>query len=276
MSAERKPYREVRSLERGLALLDAMADLGWSSPSELARSTGIDRSTVYRLLSTLVAAGYAVRRSDDGRHFLAAKLGSIGLGIRSDDVVLQIAQEELDRLVTDIGWPSDYAALVAGRLTILASTHRLTTMTFFRRLVGQHRPLVRSALGRALLAAMSLSELDQALDSVRAVGGEDAADISDPKALQDILERVRERGYGFSEGLIDSHISAVALPVRRRSRAVGTVNIVYFRSALSTEAAAATLLPPLRRCVAGIEGRLAEQSDIPWRRSHSEQSRISG
>lgn len=263
MNTEGKPYREVRALERGLALLDAMADLGWSSPSELARSTGIDRSTVYRLLSTLVAAGYAVRRSDDGSYFLAPKLGSIGLGIRSDDVVLQIAQEELDRLVTDVGWPSDYGALAAGRLTILASTHRLTTMTFFRRLVGQHRPLVRSALGRALLAAMSPSELDQALDSVHAVGGEDAADISDPQGLQDILEPVRERGYGFSEGLIDPNISAVALPVRRKSRAVGAVNIVYFRSALSPDAAASTLLPPLHDCIAAIERRLDEQSDIP-------------
>jgi IclR family transcriptional regulator, mhp operon transcriptional activator len=140
VSAEGTPYREVRSLERGLALLDAMADLGWSTPSELARRTAIDRSTVYRLLATLVASGYAVRRPDDGRYFLAGKLGSIGLGIRSDDLALQIAQEELDGLVAEVGWPSDYAALVAGRLTILASTHRLTSMTFFRRLVGQHRP----------------------------------------------------------------------------------------------------------------------------------------
>jgi len=116
VTAEGGPYREVRSLERGLALLDAMADLGWSTPAELARRTAIDRSTVYRLLNTLVATGYAVRRPDDGRYFLAGKLGSIGLGIRSDDLVLQIAQEELDGLVAEVGWPSDYAALVAGRL----------------------------------------------------------------------------------------------------------------------------------------------------------------
>jgi IclR family transcriptional regulator, mhp operon transcriptional activator len=263
VTAEGGPYREVRSLERGLALLDAMADLGWSTPAELARRTAIDRSTVYRLLNTLVATGYAVRRSDDGRYFLAGKLGSIGFGIRSDDLLLQIAQEELDSLVTEVGWPSDYAALIAGRLTILASTHRLTTMTFFRRLVGQHRPIVRSALGRALLAAMSPKELDQALDSVRAVGGEDAAEIADRQALDGMLERVRERGYGYSDGLIEANISAIAVPVRRRSRAVGAVNIVYFRSALSTEAAAATLLPPLRACIASIESRVEEQPDLP-------------
>jgi IclR family transcriptional regulator, mhp operon transcriptional activator len=257
------PYREVRSLERGLALLDAMADLGWASPAELARRTAIDRSTVYRLLNTLLATGYAVRRSDDGRYFLAAKLSTIGFGIRSDDLVLQIAQEELDGLVSEVGWPSDYAALVAGRLTILASTHRLTTMTFFRRLVGQHRPIVRSALGRALLAAMSPKELDQALESVRAAGGEDSAEIGDREVLNAMLEKVRERGYGFSEGLIEANISAIALPVRRKSRAVGSVNIVYFRSALSTEAAAATLLPPLRSCIAAIERRLDEQPDLP-------------
>ncbi|WP_066656836.1 MULTISPECIES: IclR family transcriptional regulator domain-containing protein [unclassified Sphingomonas] len=263
MSAEGTPYREVRSLERGLALLDAMADLGWSTPSELARRTAIDRSTVYRLLATLVASGYAVRRPDDGRYFLAGKLGSIGLGIRSDDLALQIAQEELDGLVAEVGWPSDYAALVAGRLTILASTHRLTSMTFFRRLVGQHRPIARSALGRALLAAMSPRELDQALESVRASSGEDAAETEDRQALERMLERVRERGYGYSDGLIEANISAIALPVRRRSRAVGAVNIVYFRSALSTEAAASTLLPPLRACIAAIERRLDEQPDIP-------------
>lgn len=250
------PYRRIGSLERGLALLDALADLGWSTPAELAAHTGIERSTVYRLLNTLVLAGYAARRDDDGRWFLAPRVRSLGFGIRADDVEQQIAQEELDRLVGEIGWPSDYAALIAGRLTILASSHRLTTMTFFRRLVGKHRPLFRSALGRALLAAMSSKERDETLEILRSAGGPDAEEIVGPETLSRLVGEAQARGYASSDGLIESSVSAIGLAVRRSQRPVGAVNVVYFRTAMTPATAAATFLEPLRGCVSRIEARL--------------------
>lgn len=252
------PYREVRSLERGLALLDAMAALGWSTPASLARQTGIARPSIYRLLNTLASADYVVRRPD-GRYFLAPKLRRMGFEIPQSDLELQIAQEELDGLTEQIAWPSDYAALVAGQLTILASTHRLTTMTFFRRLIGQHRPLLRSALGRALLAAMSADELDRALEAVRAAGGADSDEIEDGEGLRRTLETTRAQGFASSSGLIEPTTSAIAVAVRHKEQVVGAINVVFFRSAMSPAAAAAKFLAPLQACATRIERRLAAQ-----------------
>lgn len=253
------PYREVRSLERGLSLLDAMAELGWSSPAELSRHATIDRSTIYRLLNTLVVSGYAVRREEDGKFFLAGKLRRIAFDIRQNDLEAQIAQEELEVLINEVRWPSDYAVLAAGQLTILASTHRLTTMTFFRRLIGEHRPLLRSALGRALLGGMDSSELIHALEAVRVAGGPDSEEIADIDRVRRVIEDTQAQGFGSSVGMVDIGISAIALPVRRKARITGAVNIVFFRSAIAPSEAASTFLSPLRACVARIEHRLDEQ-----------------
>jgi IclR family transcriptional regulator, mhp operon transcriptional activator len=255
MAEPNRPYREVRALERGLALLDAMADMGWSSPTALANRAGIDRSSAYRLLATLAAAGFAVRR-DDGRYYLAPKVQRIGLEIRQDDLELQTAQSELDVLVVRIGWPSDYAVIKDGRRTIAASTHPRTTMTVFRRLIGQHRPLLRSALGRAMLAAMDDGQLAQTLELVRAAAGEDASEIEVDGAVTRAIEQARRDGFGASHGLIESGTSAIALPVRRDAHVIGAVNIVFFSTVLTPATAAARFLQPLRDCVERIERQL--------------------
>jgi len=58
-------YKTVRSLLRGLDILQALnrCQLGRATSTELAQMTGLHRTTVRRLLETLIDAGY-VRRSD--------------------------------------------------------------------------------------------------------------------------------------------------------------------------------------------------------------------
>lgn len=59
MTMEETPiYPRVRALERGLELIVALSELGWATPGELAKYTGIHRTTIYRLLSTLELSGY--------------------------------------------------------------------------------------------------------------------------------------------------------------------------------------------------------------------------
>lgn len=256
MAKSDRPYREVRALERGLALLDAMAELGWAAPSALALRAGIDRSSAYRLLATIATAGFAVRRAD-GYYYLAPRLQQMGAEMPQPDLEIQIAQEELNVLVQQIGWPSDYAVVRGGRLTIVASTHWRTTMTTFRKLLGQHRPIMRAALGRAMLGAMHETQLAETLALVRAAGGSDALEIDAPDAIALVIDRVRKDGFGGSHGQIEPGTSAIALPVRRASRVVGAANIVFFSSVLTPATAASRLLLPLSECVGRIERRFA-------------------
>lgn len=245
------PYAEVRALERGLVLIQALADHGWSTPASLAAATGIDRSTIYRLLATLVRCGYASPRPGDGSYALSVRIRELASGVHVDDPLAEIATPLLERLVSAIHWPSDLAVVTGGRLRIIASTHHLTSMTFFRGLVGKERPIVETALGRAILAAMTPSEREAALLMLLDAGG-----APDAATVERVIAETDAAGYASAVSSFIDKVSAIALPVRDGTRVVGAVNIVFFRAAMTPAQAAAQYLAPLRDTVTAIEAAL--------------------
>jgi IclR family mhp operon transcriptional activator len=146
-------------------------------------------------------------------------------------------------------------------MTIQASSHKFSPLTVHRKLVGKTRSLLRSALGRAYLSALSRDDLENTLAIVRRIGCPDARDLQSFGTVDRILEEVHRKGYAYSVGLIEENIGAIALPVRMGRRPIGAVNIVFFRSALTASEAAATCLGPLRQTIAGAEAALAAQID---------------
>ena len=70
--------RHVAAVERAFAVLDALADGGELGTNEIARRTGINASTVSRLLATLAAARFVEHVPETGRYRLALRLSSSG------------------------------------------------------------------------------------------------------------------------------------------------------------------------------------------------------
>jgi DNA-binding IclR family transcriptional regulator len=64
-----------------------------------------------------------------------------------------------------------------------------------------------------------------------------------------VLDEYRRRGFASAVGAVDPKISAIALGFRGRSGTIGSVNIIFFRSVFSPNAAAERYLPKLRDCV---------------------------
>lgn len=63
----------VRSLQRGLQLMNAVGEQGPVHAKQLARSTGVPLATVYHLLRTLLHDRYVVRL-EDGSYVLGPAL----------------------------------------------------------------------------------------------------------------------------------------------------------------------------------------------------------
>ncbi len=246
-------YRQVRSLTRGLALLEALATLGWASPGELAAGTEIDRSSVYRILSTLEALGYVLRHENNGTFTLTQKVRVLADGARDDEILLKQVRPHLSRLTAEIKWPSDLAVLSGGVVTIQDSTHRESMMTFHRAVVRQRRSLVKSSLGRAILTVLDPREREIALQIASVVEGAATAKLLTPAAVERLLADCRRDGFAWAVGAADPRISAIALGFRGRSGLVGAVNVIFFRKVLTPAEAAARYLPQLSRCVRDIE-----------------------
>ncbi|WP_242128755.1 IclR family transcriptional regulator C-terminal domain-containing protein [Sphingobium sp. Sx8-8] len=263
---ERNPYKDVRSLVRGLQIIEALSEMGWAKVGDLSMAANIQRSSAYRLVNTLEQLGYVTRRADDGAVALTPKFAYLADALKDDDVVTQFAWPPLFELTKDVLWPCDFASLEGGRVLIRLSTHRISPMSIHRGMIGKERYLVRSALGVAILSAMAEEELESALSIIDRMGGPNADDIRDRGAIRRLLDGVRERGYAASAGQTETKISAIALPIRSPDgRVAGAVNIVFFRSVMTTGQAADRYLGRLRKCVEQVEQSLqdfAERKNI--------------
>jgi len=260
MRAGNNPYKEVRALTRGIDIMEALADLGWARIGALSHYTGIDRATLYRLVQTLENRGYVARREEDGAVSLASKVLGLSDGVRHDDMIVQALTPILTQLTEKILWPSDFGTLNGGEMTIAASTHKLSPLSIHRNLIGKTRPLLRSALGRAYLGALSLDDREHVLSIVRRLGGDDANDLRSIGNIDALLDEVRIAGFATSVGLVEDNISAIAMPLRRGLRVVGAVNITFFRSAMAPTQAARDYLEPLRTVIENCESVLKLQT----------------
>ncbi|MFE7601245.1 IclR family transcriptional regulator C-terminal domain-containing protein [Streptomyces sp. NPDC057494] len=270
------PDELVGPLERGLAVLRVMAagpDVR-HRPGDLARTTGLARSTVDRVATTLVRLG--VLRTE-GRDLLLAP-GAAGLGnaylaacglpelLGPHAVALADALDESVSLAVPDG---------DGVRFLAQATRRRAMAISFR--TGDLLPAERCAPGALFAARWDAADLEE----WRARRAKDPLDAGFPsvpprpssphdQVETEFLDRVREAretGLAVDDQLIEPGLLAVALPVRGPDGAVVcAVSVVSHTSRHSAATLTEQALPPLRRAVTAMEGALAARvtaEDVP-------------
>ena len=237
---------------RGLKILAELNRVGRGVPSDIASTTGIDRTTVYRLLGTLEHEGF-VRRTAADHYELTIKVRELSEGFTEIDQIAQLVAPELGRLLPKVTWPTDFGTFQNGAMMIRESTHRFSPFSTHRAMIGKSRPVLNSAMGRAVLAAAIPSERNIMLRLIANSKQPDALQARDAGYVRGILEQTRLRGYGFSVGLVEPHISAIALPVRSLNGVVGAINLIFYSSAMTPEEAASRYLHHMKESIATIE-----------------------
>jgi len=204
----------VPALERGLRLLACFTPSQpvWSAP-DLARTLALPRSTVFRMLTTLENMGYLQRSGTEYR--LGLSVLRLGFEFLSSMDLTELGQPVIARLCGEIRYPCNIVVRDGRSIVYMAKVTPPTPLTSSVR-VGTRLPAHATALGRVLLADLSLSEL-------RTLYPEEHLEAHTPKTprtvldLFNLVEADRERGHVFSEGFYESSICTIAAPVRDHS-----------------------------------------------------------
>jgi len=248
-------HRSVRALSRGLALIGELNTNGPSSAQQLAHRSGINRTTCYRLLQTLQREGYVTFDGKSAVFGLTPQVRRLSEGLSTQDLSSQAALPPMFGLLEQVSWPSDFAVFELGSMMIRESTHSFSPFSIHRSMVGRGRSLVRSALGRAVLTAAAPAQRREMLEIAASLVPEDAALTRDRRYVSRFVSRTRSNGYASSVGETEQGISAIAVPIGGVGPVLGSLNIVFFTSAMTIEVAARRYLRPLKQAARDIEQR---------------------
>jgi IclR family pca regulon transcriptional regulator len=254
-----------QSLERGLALLSAFSGKPQQGISELARATGLTRSTTHRYVSTLAALGYLQQDAATRRYRLGPRVLDLGFSAINSMEVREISAPHLQALSDETGHTVNMAILdgtdivYVERCRCAASGQREIDLNLH---VGSRLPAYCTSMGKVLLAFMSPAERQARLDEIE-LAPRGPNTLTTRSALCAELERVRAAGLAVNDEELAYGLRSIAAPIRTRSgEAAAAINLAVHRKTVSMDTLVRRLAPALTRCAAEISARIGYQGTV--------------
>ena len=201
----------VQSVERIFQLRESLAaHPAGAGLQRLAQDTDLAKSTVHRLLASLVSLGYAAQ-DENGRYRLTLKMFELSSGIVNSMDIMDVAKVHLERLAQRTG-EAVHLVIRDGQDIVYIYKTESGPMRMSSR-VGLRSPLYCTGVGKAILATLPADEVTNIWQHTTPQKLT-AHTIVEFDALQAQLAEVRTNGYAIDdeENELGVRCVAVAIP----------------------------------------------------------------
>jgi IclR family mhp operon transcriptional activator len=255
----------VRSLERGLALLVAMNRRPLASVCELAHDTGLPRPTVYRLLDTLAKAGFVSLDTATDRYRPTHGVRALSDGFVDDEWVTEIAAPMMAEFTREHVWPVSLFTFEAGKMLVRDTTHRLSALSIDYGMVGKRMSMLRTAGGLVYLAFCPDNERKVILDLLAQSDEPDDQQAREVHLLDGLFKSIRADGYATQDRVINPKAASISVPIIVGRKVHGSMSLIFIASALTMSEVEKKLLPPLQTMTMRLARALQPEGFSPAR-----------
>ncbi len=177
---------------------------------ELAKRTGLPKSTVSRLTFTLTELGYLNYSKNMEKYYLGTSVLSLCHTFLGNMEIRQIARPLMQELADHAH--GSVAFGVRDRLEMIYVENCRSSVTSFTLNldVGSRIPLATTAMGRAYLCGLPELERDHFLDQIRMSSGNDWPRIK--AGIEQAMKEHQNKGFCLSIGDWQKDVNAVAAP----------------------------------------------------------------
>ncbi|MCK2237688.1 MULTISPECIES: IclR family transcriptional regulator [unclassified Crossiella] len=203
------------AVEKALAVLDALAE--HSRVTDLARATGLPKSTVHRVLQTLAEQGFALPDAH-GNYLAGPKVLALAGRVLQRLDPARRARPALTGLQAGTGCAVHFAMLFGAELVYVDKVEADKPYRMASR-IGMGLPLHSSAIGKAVLAALPEIELSALLGKLR-LEARTPRTASTPAVLRERLTGARSAGFAVDDEENEPGVRCVAAAVRDHTGAV--------------------------------------------------------
>lgn len=211
MENEKNP---VQSAGKIFQLMETLADQGPCGLIEISHILGINKSTVHRLLNSLIYMGYVQQDEETLKYYMTLKIVNVSANVLKQIDILSISQPYLKHLMeetfetvhlvkrvdNDICYIQKLAPLNTGRSIQMASY------------VGMVSPLYCTAVGKAIMARLPESEVRQIWDTSLVTAKTEFTLKSVDELLAE-LEEIRKCGYALDNEENELGVRCIAVSI---------------------------------------------------------------
>ncbi len=207
-------FTGLSSVARALMVLEDVGLCGNRTLAELVERTKLPKSTLMRLLSTLIDLGF-LQRTRHGRYAVSLKMWRIGCGAVEQESMHDAVMPALRTIVERTGETALYAVYEDGYAVYIEKLEGSHPILAYAS-VGGRSPAYASATGKALLAWRQPSQIATVAANAQALT---RATLRGP-AIVDECAAVRAAGFAINRGEWREGVWGIAAPVFGRSRDV--------------------------------------------------------
>jgi DNA-binding IclR family transcriptional regulator len=177
--------------------------------NEVTQKTGVSKSTVFRVLATLLQLGYVARRK--GKYFVTSRLATLSNEQATSEAIRRVALPFMLRLRDEFGETVNLGVLRLDKVEYIEVVPSEYALRFSEK-PGSSVEVHASALGKVLLA-YATPEVVHSLIGGRKLQMLTRNTITDPNQFVAETQKARTRGYAFDREETSPSATCVAAPI---------------------------------------------------------------
>ena len=223
-----------QSLRRGVRLIEFLSDYPNGCPlARIAEQTGLNKSTVHRLLKNLNDMGYVTPTSTPGSYRLTSKFIAIGYKTFSALNIIKVAAPWLEKINIEMGDTINLSFREGDHCVLAYKLEPTTGMLRTRSYIGQKMELYCSGMGKVLLAFSPDCYLEKYWETKKgSIHRFTPTTIVDIAAMRREVADIRRERVAYDREENETGIGCVAAPVfgpRRQVDYALSVSLPMFR-----------------------------------------------
>lgn len=203
----------VQSVERTFAIIELLCKNGELGITELSAASGLNKATVFRLLSTLVKLGYVRKKTSSEKYTLTLKFLKISSDTLSKTDIRRYARPFLEEIPKITGETVHLVERSGNEIIYIDKFESAQNSIRMVSRIGLSLPMIYTAVGKAIMARLDNTEIDKIWNTTDIVRKTDKT-ITDLKIFKQEIETVRKIGYAADREENEEGVCcvAVALP----------------------------------------------------------------
>lgn len=202
----------VQSVDRALTIIDILQETpDGLGVTELSYRLDVSKSTVHRLLMSLLQKGFVKQDEQSERYILGLKLIKLGQSVSDNLDIRKVASPYLYQLADVLGETAHLVIMENNEVVYVDKIESTATIRMFSN-IGKRAPMHCTGVGKAILAFLPTQKILQIINETGLQKFTNKTIVTSDNLVNHLSE-IKKRGYSIDDEEHELGIKCAAAPI---------------------------------------------------------------